>query len=245
MYLFHSRKYLEWNWGVESFLQGYTESKEKNADRDFLIPLLLEDNLPVNLPAEIQAHMKTKRYIDARNLKQAKDIGLFQKKLLFAMPKVPLKNMKKEKEPEELHLNNWRFKPPPLFYRIYKYNAWNTKTAPNKQQHDQVRNQDGAAGIKRAVKRANIEVDPEDPEYFDENEYNGPQNLDNNDDNDSVGVQGCEGSEDESGTDGGGNGDPRVVVVEADVHAQFWFIYHLYINCFTVWAMQHNHNLTK
>ena len=80
---------LDWHWGVESFLQGYTESKEKNADRGFLIPIVVEDNLPKILPREIYAHIKAKKYIDATKLDTPKDIDVFNKRLLFAMPKKP------------------------------------------------------------------------------------------------------------------------------------------------------------
>ena len=113
-------------------------------------------------------------YIDARKLKEPKDIDLFQKKLFFAMPKIPLKKIPKHNEPQELNLNNWRFQLPPLYNRVYQYDKWNAKNKTNKEQHDQVRNAERLnPDTVKNVNRANIEVDPEHPEYFDDDEVNG------------------------------------------------------------------------
>ena len=183
---------------MESFLQGYTESKEKNADRDFLIPLLIEDNIPDNLPPQIQAHIKAKMYIDARKLKEAKDIDLFQKRLLFVMPKVPLKKFSKHNVTQELNINDWRSKLPPLYNRVYKYNEWKAKNESNKEKHN------------KKVNMAIIEVDPEDPEYLndDDDDFNGVHHRESSDDNDD---NDCDGA----------NVSPTAVVVEAAVHANF------------------------
>ena len=83
------REYLNSDWGVETFLQGHTESKKNQRHFNFLIPLVL----PMNLPKVVQAHLKAKLYIDARKLEKPEEIEMFQKRLLFAMPKVPLNKL--------------------------------------------------------------------------------------------------------------------------------------------------------
>ena len=161
------REYMNSDWGVEAFLQGHTESEEKHRHFDFLIPLVLEDVLPMNLPKVVQARLKAKLYIDARKLEKPKEIEMFQKRLLFAMPKVPLNKCSRVQN-NGLRLKGNRVKLPPLYQRVYKYDKWNRANAAAgvpKQRAAEVgpntANQEG----KPVVKRANIEVDPEDPDY--------------------------------------------------------------------------------
>ena len=150
---------------MEAFLQGHTESEEKHRNFDFLIPLLLEDVLPINLPKVIQARLKAKLFIDARKLEKPKEIEMFQKRLLFSMPKVPLNKLLGVQN-NAIRLKENRFQVPPLYQRVHRYDKWNKvdeaeqKTA---QVGPNVPHQEG----KPVVKRANIEVDPEDPEYND------------------------------------------------------------------------------
>ena len=145
------------------------------------------------------------------------------------MPKVPLKKLQNDKEPEELILGNWRFKAPPLFYRVYKYDNWKAWTGQNKEDHDQVRNpeelhQQAAAGtnFQKPDNTDNIEADPEysddEDEYLSLYDWNSSDDYNYyNTDGDDIGV-GVGGSDDDSVGD---DGDPRVVVVEAAVHAHF------------------------
>ena len=226
-YNFHCRIYLDWNWGVESFLQGYTESQEKNADQDFLIPIVLEDNLPKILPREIYAHIKAKKYIDARKLDTPKDIDIFNKRLLFAMPKKPLKELPRDNEPEELNLNNRKFRPPPLYYRVHKYNKWKEQNVakedvaadkPAGARNLERLNAQAVAGVKaaRPIKRANIEIDPDDPEYHDDDKISGFDDIisdgDGGDYHDNV-FHDYDDDDD--------NDTPTAVVVEAVVHARY------------------------
>ena len=126
------------------------------------------------------------------------------------MPKIPLKKFPKYNKPQELNLNNWRFQIPPLYNRVHKYDKWNAKNEINKEQHDQVRNAERLnPDVVKNVKRANIEVDPEDPKYSEDDEVNGFHYWDSSDDNG--------GDDDDSGD--GANACPTTVVVEAVVHA--------------------------
>ena len=50
----------------------------------------LQDISLKDFPEEIQAHVKAKRYIDARKTESEKDMKVFRTKLLYAMPKIPL-----------------------------------------------------------------------------------------------------------------------------------------------------------
>ena len=85
---------------------------------------------------------------------------------------------------------------------------WNKK-----EQHDQIRNAErlNSDAVKN-VNRANIEVDPEDPGYFDDDEVNGFHDWDSSDDN------GDDDDDDDDSSDGA-NAGPMTVVVEAAVHA--------------------------
>ena len=163
--LIFDREYLNSDWGVEAFLQGHTESEEKNRNFDFLIPVLLEDVLPMNLPEVVQARLKAKLYIDARKLENPDEIETFQKRLLFAMPKVPLKKLPRVQN-NGLRLKENRFQLPPLYQRVYKYDRWNKVDKAEQRAAEGGPNAADQEG-KPVVKRANIEVDPEDPEYND------------------------------------------------------------------------------
>ncbi len=68
--------------------------KVKEGKTDFLVPILLEDLSKQSLPRDIQTYIKTYTYIDARKY----DIETLRKKIRFAMPDKPLKNLKQMKE---------------------------------------------------------------------------------------------------------------------------------------------------
>ena len=78
---------------------------------------------------------------------------------------------------------------PPLYNRVHQYDKWYAKNETN----DQVKNPEdlnpqAAAGANLAKQgnRANIEVDPEDPEYLnDDDEFNGFHHRDSSDDDDN------------------------------------------------------------
>ena len=202
-YHLFAREYLNSDWGVEAFLQGHTESEEKHRNFDFLIPLLLEDVLPMNLPKVVQARLKAKLYIDARKLEKPEEIEMFQKRLLFAMPKVPLNKLPRVQN-NGLRLKNNRFKLPPLYQRVYKYDKWNRANEAAgvpKQRAAEVgpnaANQEG----KPVVKRANIEVDPEDPDYSDISNDQVNIYMDDSSDDDA-GQDDNNGSDDDDYSDG-------------------------------------------
>ena len=69
---------------------------------------MLDDLNLEDLPDEMHKYVKSHTYIEA------KDMELFRKKLLFTMPRVPLK---KCRNVQATSLNV-----PPLFHRLYKYN---------------------------------------------------------------------------------------------------------------------------
>ena len=64
--------------------------------------------------------MKSKRFIDARKLEREKDIKEFRAKLLYVMPKVPLKEYERN-DNMELRCNAW----PGLFNKINTYGKLN------------------------------------------------------------------------------------------------------------------------
>ena len=100
-----SRKYLQSGWCKEEFSLAYLEAVEGRCG--FIILLMLDDLKIENLPDEMQKYVKTRTYIEVKNTE------LYRKKLLYAMPRVPLRKC------EEI----WGTKPgiPALYNRFYKY----------------------------------------------------------------------------------------------------------------------------
>ena len=77
---------------------------------------MLEDIDVNNLPDEMQKYVKTYTYIDGTKLNYEKDAELFRKKLLYVMPKKPIREFNIERNEEDYNYNV-----PPLFNRIFKY----------------------------------------------------------------------------------------------------------------------------
>ena len=74
---------------MEEFLQAHVEALQ---GRNKFIIVILVDNIDLNkLPEEMQVYIKAKQFIDARNIQTAKDIEKVRKRLLFAMPRVPIR----------------------------------------------------------------------------------------------------------------------------------------------------------
>ena len=83
----------------------------------FIILIMLEDIDVKDLPDEMQKYVKTYTYIDATKLNNDKEIDLFKKKLLYVMPKKPIREFNIEKNKEDGY--NYDF--PPLFNRMFRY----------------------------------------------------------------------------------------------------------------------------
>ena len=76
--------------------------------------MILVDNIDVNqLPEEMQVYIKAKQFIDARNIETAKDIEKVRERLLFAMPRVPIRQLQTDR------LKEMNFMP--LFHRLHTY----------------------------------------------------------------------------------------------------------------------------
>ena len=71
---------------------------------------MLEDITMKDLPDEMHKYVKTHTYIEV------KDIDLFRKKLLYTMPKTPLRVLHRERG------INKKNKLPALYNRFYQYN---------------------------------------------------------------------------------------------------------------------------
>ena len=99
------RKYLQSGWCKEEFSLAYLEVVEGR--HGFIILLMLDDLKMENLPDEMQKYVKTRTYIEVKNME------LYRKKLLYAMPSVPLRKCK------EVSGNKTGI--PALYNRFYKY----------------------------------------------------------------------------------------------------------------------------
>ena len=78
-----------------------------------------------DLPKVMKAFVKTRTYIDARDINLQKDLDLFRKKLQYSMPQTPLKDVPKAEaadDPEERNPNV-----PPQFNRLNKYKEYNKR----------------------------------------------------------------------------------------------------------------------
>ena len=78
------RNYLNSNWCKEEFSQGHLEAVEGR--HRFLILVMVDDVNVGDLPDEMQKYVKTRTYIDA------KDMEMLRKKLLYSMPQKPIKD---------------------------------------------------------------------------------------------------------------------------------------------------------
>ena len=82
---------------------------------------MLEDINVKDLPDEIQKYVKTYTYIDATKLNNEKDLELFRKKLLYVMPKKPIREFNVERN------DDYNYNVPPLFNRTFKYRDYATR----------------------------------------------------------------------------------------------------------------------
>ena len=92
-------------WCKEEFSLAYLEAVEGR--RGFIILLMLDDLNMENLPDEMQKYVKTRTYIEVKNME------LYRKKLLYAMPRVPLRKCKE--------ISGTKPGIPALYNRFYKY----------------------------------------------------------------------------------------------------------------------------
>ena len=92
--------------------------------RDKFIIFIMVDDIQVDELTEVMsAFVKTRTYIDAINIKDPKDLDLFRKKLQYAMPQIPLRDVPKDAEnPEERNPNF-----PPQFNRLNQYGNYNRR----------------------------------------------------------------------------------------------------------------------
>ena len=82
---------------------------------------MLENIKTEDLPEEIQKYVKTYTYIDATKLNNDKEIDLFKKKLLYVMPKRPIREFIVERNDE------YNYNVPPLFNRVFTYRDYATR----------------------------------------------------------------------------------------------------------------------
>ena len=114
------RKYLNDGWCVEEFLQAHVEALQ---GRNKFIIMILVDNIEMNqLPEEMQVYVKAKQFIDARNIQTVKDIEKIRKRILFAMPRVPIRQLQTDR------LKEMNFMP--LFHRLNNYDKYNEEHEP-------------------------------------------------------------------------------------------------------------------
>ena len=76
---------------------------------------MLENIKTEDLPDEMQKYVKTHTYIDATKLNNNKEVDLFKKKLLYVMPKKPIREFNIERD------EDYNYNVPPLFNRMFRY----------------------------------------------------------------------------------------------------------------------------
>ena len=105
---------------MEEFLQGHVEAL--NGRNKFIIMILVDDIDVNQLPDEMQVYVKAKQFIDARNIQTVKDIEKVRKRLLFAMPRIPIRKLQADRLKEMNFI--------PLFHRLNKYDVYNEEHEP-------------------------------------------------------------------------------------------------------------------
>ena len=76
---------------------------------------MLKDIDVKDLQDEMQKYVKTYTYIDATKLNDDKEVDLFKKKLLYVMPKKPIREFNVERN------DDYNYNVPPPFNRMFKY----------------------------------------------------------------------------------------------------------------------------
>ncbi len=84
------RAFLKSKWCKYEFSHAYDMVLEGKPD--YIVVVLLDDVPQKTLSEELKAYLKTYTYIDARQY--GKDIELIRKRIRFALPKVPLEQLK-------------------------------------------------------------------------------------------------------------------------------------------------------
>ena len=110
---FSNRNYLDSGWCKEEFQLAHLEAVEGR--HRFIILIMLEDIDVKDLPDEMQKYVKTYTYIDGTKLDNDKEVDLFKKKLLYIMPKTPIREFNIERN------EDYNYNVPPLFNRMFKY----------------------------------------------------------------------------------------------------------------------------
>ena len=112
---------MEHGWCVEEFLQAHVEAL--NGRNKFIILILIDDINTEELPDEMQVYIKAEQFIDARRMENQREIDLVRNKLLYAMPRVPIRRLQPE------HFQRMRF--PPLFHRLHNYTNFTERMVRN------------------------------------------------------------------------------------------------------------------
>ena len=97
----------------------------------FIIFVMVDDIQVEDLTEVMQAFVKTRTYIDAVNIKNQKDLDLFRKKLQYAMPQMPLKDVPKPADNPEVRNPNF----PPQFNRLNQYGNYNRRRRGRNPEH--------------------------------------------------------------------------------------------------------------
>ncbi len=84
------RAFLKSHWCKYEFSHAYDMVLQGRTD--YVVVILLEDVPLKALSEELKAYLRTYTYIDARDY--AKDVEMIRKRVRFALPKEPLKQLK-------------------------------------------------------------------------------------------------------------------------------------------------------
>ena len=162
-----------------------------------------------DFPEEIQAHVKAKRYIDARKTESEKGMKVFRTKLLYAMPKKPLTDYPRADNVELRAMNLAG-----LYNRIHTFRAY------NEDRRELLNAPDGAT-----AQNLLDELGDFDESYaFDRNESDTNDNFHSNDDEGdapvNVIVHRVENYQSDDDDDDDDDDDPLNVIVRRVEHYQ-------------------------
>ncbi len=102
------RNFVESHWCLEEFAQAYHQVVEGRLN--YIIVVLLEKPAPNTLPPELETYLTTHTYIDAR--KYVDDMETIRKRIRFAMPRLPLNQMRVG------NVSSWNYLQPTLRKKV-------------------------------------------------------------------------------------------------------------------------------